>query len=246
MVPERGSEPERLRKPGVVDVLPVELVEPLIARHEKELRGLRLELEQAQRDAAAAERRLHAHAAAAVYDDAFEAAVLAHVARSVSSIEHRSDDVAAPGVKGTSGSAAFVSPPEMSPTIGENPPARRGASAEPPGRGQRSSSSPDPRAVVVDRNRPRTVVVDRDRPVEAAPISDPPPVRTGVSGGLGAEPRMVLPSRGSLPGPDQTGAPGDGRARRRHSGRTTGMSARLLIQAGVIVVIVALLLLKLG
>ncbi len=249
-----------LPKPGIVDVLPVETVEPLIARHEEELRAMRLELADAVREAEAAEQRLKAHPAAAVFDDAFEADVLAHVARSVATVG--SDPLEG------AGRHTMAVPPEATPAgtphdagLGHDvaPEGTAGPLVEPTGESAPRPSPPPPparpRTVVVDRGAPRTVVVDRNRPVAAQPPPPPPPPPP-------SQPARSLPVSASDPGAeqyitaqanegsldaDQKGsARGRGRTGTTRNGHTSRLPARLLIQAGVVIVIVALLLLKLG
>ncbi len=238
-MPEGMAPDEPLPKPDIVDVVPVETVEPLMARHEEELRALRLELEEALRSAETAERRLSAHPAAAVYDDAFEGQVLAHVSRSVSELEHGPgvDTAAAltatshpaPGNAGRTPSpaAAISFPTHTEPTV-DQPPMVPG-----------TSPSPRPRTVVVDRGLPRTVVVDRNAPPTRT-LTPPPPTPTTPPVSVadpGAEEYVTC--KASLAA-DEGGRP------KRQSGRTSKVPARLLIQAGVVIVIIALVLLKLG
>jgi hypothetical protein len=219
--------------PGIVDVVPVETVEPLVSRHERELVSMRRELEEAVREAEAAEERLNRHPAAAVYDDAFEADVLAHVAQSLSTV--RRGPLA--GTAGGAGEAARTAAvPEQAappPPVFEAPPVRRAAA--PPGVA---------RTVVVDRSAPRTVVVDRRGPADRSRESSPPPPPSPsvLAGDPGAE--QFISSQANV----QTPAKAE---RKRRSGKTKGhraarLSSRVLIQAGVVVVIVALLLLKLS
>jgi hypothetical protein len=86
-VPDDPSSERRIPAPGLVEVLSVETVEPLVTRHEQELAALRLELADALHEAEAAEQRLARHPAAAIFDDAFEADVLAQVAESLSTVQ---------------------------------------------------------------------------------------------------------------------------------------------------------------
>jgi hypothetical protein len=248
VVPEHSSAGSRPPKPGIVDVVPVELVEPLIARHEEELRALRLELEQALREADEAEHRLNTHPAAAVYDETFEAEVLAHVARSVATVEHRPDTVTTPGLSEAMRSAPVNTGGGVAPRPVLSPDTPVIPRVEPPTRAPGSPPTPGPRTVVVDRSRPRTVVVDRSRPVAEAPPSAPPP--TGPSAAMsdtGADTYItVTGTREPLLEVDRKGPDGIGGPPKRRSGRTTKIPARLLIQTGVVIVIVALLLLKLG
>jgi hypothetical protein len=218
--------------PGVVDILPAETVEPLLAHHQQDLHALGLELEEASREAEAAERRLGQHPAAAVYDDAFEARVLAHVAQSISNVQGRGDGVVADrneGVRFAPGNR----PPDPPTAAVEG----SGSSADPvvevPDRASEPTARPAPRTVVVDRGAPKTVVVDR-RP--------PPPPASAAAPSAGAEP-VVSPE----PASKSRGKTREKRRERKTKGhRLQQLPARLLIQAGVVVVIVALLLLKLS
>ena len=235
--PTQGGSPP---VPGIVDVVPVETVEPLVSRRERELVSMRRELEEALREAEAAEQRLNRHPAAAAYDDAFEADVLAHVAKSLST--SRSGRTAGPAEG--AGEPFMASPENRSgPVVQENlaqptlvfeaPPVRR--VPPPPGVA---------RTVVVDRSAPRTVVVDRSGPSTKPRESSPPPPPTPSvrAGDPGAE--QFINSQANVQTPVTP-------ERKRRSRKTKGhrvarLSPRVLIQAGVVVVIVALLLLKLS
>jgi hypothetical protein len=248
-----------LPKPGIVDVLPVETVEPLIARHEHELRAMRLELADALREAEVAEQRLMAHPAAAVFNDAFEADVLAHVARSVATVGSDPPEragrhtMAMPPEATPAGSPHDVGPghdvvPEVA-TVAPGPLVEPMAEPAPP-----PSAPPPParpRTVVVDRGAPRTVVVDRTRPAAAPPPPPPPPQPARSlpvsASDPGAEQYITAQANeGSLDADQKGSARGRGRTGTARNGHTSRLPARLLIQAGVVLVIVALLLLKLG
>jgi hypothetical protein len=136
-----------------------------------------------------------------------------------------------------------VSPPPVTgSTTAVNP------RVEPTPRAPSSPPPPGPRTTVVDRSRPRTVVVDRNRPVTEGPPSGLLPASTSASvPSAGAETHITLPAkRESFVDADASGSEGRGRPPKRKSGRATKIPARLLIQTGVVIVIVALLLLKLG
>jgi len=240
-------------KPGVVDILPVETVEPLVERHERELRGLRLELEDALRQAEVAEQRLNAHPAASVFDDKFEANVLASVERNISNVNSGGSNaaprlidtrppppppptVSSAEVQTAQGTSEKIAEPTIAvPTVAVPRP-----SADP--------SAPRPRTVVVDRGAPRTVVVDRGR----APAPPPPPTTTPPPPVYAADPGAeqfinAQANKESAVDIGQNGTAGDRKSTRKSkAGRASRLPARLLIQAGVIIVIVALLLLKLG
>jgi len=249
---------DRLPKPGIVDVLPVETVEPMMARHEEELRAMRGELEVALREAEAAEERLNRHPAAVVFDDAFETEVLAQVARSVATVQQDASQASAPSLVGSTPPAPVGSPGDTT-TAGATPapvPATTvvNPAFEPPRRPSAASPTDRPRTVVVDRSAPRTVVVDRGRASSAVspPSTTPSPPRnpsTSVSAAdPGAEQFITAQAEGGAQGEADRKASvrQRGGARRTRNGHTSRLPARLLIQAGVIMVIVALLLLKLG
>lgn len=247
-----------LPKPGIVDVLPVETVEPLITRHEEELRAMRLELADAVREAEVAERRLKTHPAAAVFDDAFEANVLAHVSRSVATMGSDPNE-------GAGGHTMAVTPQSIPAEPHHDVGTRHdvtpeggpgaGPLVEPTGESATRPSPPPPppparpRTVVVDRGAPRTVVVDRNRPAADAPPPPPQPAPSlPVSASdPGAEQYITAQANeGSLDADQKGSVRGRGRTRTARNGHTSRLPARLLIQAGVVIVIVALLLLKLG
>jgi hypothetical protein len=245
-------------KPGIVDIVPVETVEPLVERHERELRALRLELEDAQRQAEAAEQRLNSHPAAAVFDDNFEANVLASVDRSISHVKSGGSNAARPlvetrppppppphvslaDVQATPGSTQrIVEPTVANQTVVEPPLAAPPPTADP--------SSPRPRTVVVDRGVPRTVVVDRGRAPAPPPLATTAPPTSVYATDPGAEQFInAQANKESAVDTGQNGTAGDRKSTRKaKAGHASRLPARLLIQAGVIIVIVALLLLKLG
>jgi hypothetical protein len=243
-------------KPGIVDILPVETVEPLVERHERELRALRLELEDALRQAEAAEQRLNAHPAASVFDDEFEANVLASVERSISNVRNGGSN-AAPRLIDT----RPPPPPQPNVSLAEVPtaPGPSETVVEPKiveptivvPRPEADPSSPRPRTVVVDRGAPRTVVVDRGR-APAAPARPPPPTMAAPTSVYATDPGAeqfinAQANKESAVDAGQSGTAGDRKSTRKgKAGHGSRLPARLLIQAGVIIVIVALLLLKLG
>jgi hypothetical protein len=253
-VAESTQPEESPSKPSVVDVVPVEAVEPLMIRSESELRRMRLELAEALREAEAAEQRLRVHPAASVYDDAFEARVLAHVEGSVSNVGGGTDPTSTSGLIGAmarDGEGAPEPPPDSADRSGFT------RTEEGPQDPADPAASTRPRTVVVDRGRPRTVVVDRGAPVTPAssvPSPAAPPPRSAPPSAMpepvfasspGAERFITTQANvGPVIAEGQRGSNGS----RRHtkSGRVARLPARLLIQAGVIVVIIALLLLKLG
>jgi len=244
-------------KPDIVDVIPVETIEPLMARHERELGSMRLELEEALREAEAAEHALNTHPAAAVFDDAFEADVLAHVARSVADLRRDRSVMPTGGVPEP---AAPVGLPaerhgDMAPVADRNPETLVSPSIGSPGPASNTSSPPRPRTVVVDRGVSRTVVVDRGRPAEVpapTPPSAPPtpqPLSEPVfAADPGAEQYINWQAgKDSLVDANHNGSVPDRRGTRKTKGsHASRLPARLLIQAGVVIVIIALLLLKLG
>ncbi len=224
--------------PGIVDILPADTVEPLLAHHQQDLHALRLEHEEAFREAEAAERRLHQHPAADIYDDVFEARVMAHVARSISTVLGRGDEVVSdradaghfepenrrpdPPIAAVPSSGSSIDPVVEVPDVQESAPTPR----------------PAPRTVVVDRGAPRTVVVERRPP---PPTSLPPPgsvIGPATNGETVASSDPASKSRGKTRAKRQ--------ARKAKGHRLQQLPARLLIQAGVVVVIVALLLFKLS
>jgi hypothetical protein len=235
-----------LAKPGVVDVVPVAVVEPLIARCEEELTALRRQLEETLQEAEEAEKRLSVHAAAAMYSESFEAEVLAHVARGLSTLTpgHDQDNVhiETPVVQtslhpsqGEKGTTPVVSEPSA--TFSGRPP--------------NPESSTRPRTVVVDRGRPRTTVVDRGGPKVDIPSSDPAPPQPMEPPVLVSSPDaaqyITLQASEVVPDSDQnTPVKGDKTELTKKSGKSSKVPALLLIQVGVAVVVVALLLLKLG
>jgi len=242
-------------KPDIVDVIPVETIEPLMARHERELRSMRLELEEALREAEAAEHALNTHPAAAVFDDAFEADVLAHVARTVADLGRDRTviptvpDPAAPGRLPAEGHD------DMVPVADRNPETLVSPSIGSSGPVSNASSPPRPRTVVVDRGAPRTVVVDRGRPAQgpaptppSAPPTPSPPSEPVFAADPGAEQYINWQaSKDSLVDANHNGTVPDRRGSRKTKGsHASRLPARLLIQAGVVIVIIALLLLKLG
>jgi hypothetical protein len=178
--------------PEGADVLPAATVDPLVAHHQAELQALRQELEEALRQADEAEHRLRANPTAAVFDDAFEATVMASVARLVAGA---TDLDAAPATPPVTGRDEAVSHEPVRPS--EPAPAR-------------------PRTTVVNRGTPRTVVVDRSGSTSAPPAGPP-----AVSDTLDA---------GTKPAKD----------------RATRIRGRLLILAGIVVILVALVLLKIS
>jgi hypothetical protein len=242
-------------KPGIVDIVPVETVEPLIANHERELRVLRAELEEALRVAERAEQDLRTHPAAAVFDDAFEEDVLAHVARSVAEVTLQGRDFPTVGRRETAGSV-----PVAAEAHGGGAPEADASSETPvnplassPRQASNQSSPPRPRTVVVDRGAPRTVVVDRGSPegttsspiptpiapLPAAPVFAADPVAEQYINWQASQDAPVEASR--------NGAASDRRGTRGAKGsHASRLPARLLIQAGVVIVIIALVLLKLG
>jgi hypothetical protein len=248
-------------KPGIVDIVPVETVEPLIERHERELKALRLELDDALRQAEAAEQRLNVHPAASVFDDEFEVKVLASVERSISSVRSGGGNEAHPVIETrpppppppTVSSAEVRTAPDSSEHVGE-PRIVEPTVVEPTVVVPRPSADPSstrPRTVVVDRGAPRTVVVDRGR-APAAPAPPPPPTTTPPTSVYAADPGAeqfinAQANKESNVGAGQNGTVGDRKSTRKgKAGHSSRLPARLLIQAGVIIVIVALLLLKLG
>lgn len=229
--------------PGVVDVVPAETVDPLVSQHERELAEMRRQLEEALREAEAAEQHLGLHPAAAAYDDAFEADVLAHVAKSLSTLKTGLTG-AAPG-----GTETFTATPSVRPTPeGGHGPAPNPSVVEPPPERRPPPPPGAARTVVVDRGAPRTVVVDRGapstKPREPSPSSAPPPPAAAsvLAGDPGAE-QFISAQANSETG-EKLGRKRRGRKAKGH--RLARMPARVLIQAGVVVVIVALLLLKLS
>jgi hypothetical protein len=239
-VPDDPLSDNRTPVPGIVDVLSVETVEPLVARHEEELAALRLELEDALREAEAAEQSVNRHPAASVFDDAFEADVLARVAESLAKVDGSGDQ----------GVADTVSAPEAAASLARGTPAP--SASDSPAPAVVDSSAPEsspgssvrPRTVVVDRGSPRTprtVVVDRGRPSSGPSPPPPPPVAPVLVGDLGAA--QLVDAQASAQAPASV--------RKRKGGKKKGnllarLPARIFIQAGVIIVIVALLMLKLA
>jgi hypothetical protein len=217
-------------RPGVVDVMSPDVVEPLVARHEQELKALRLELEQATKDADAAEQRVRQNPLASVYDADFEAGVLDYLARSVANIT----TVPAPGWSTTSDAQRSASPP----VVADDQSAQSPSSS--------SSSPARPRPVSGEGGRPRTTVVRRGGPVANATPPSPPTAAaaTGHSEDIAVSP-VVTPDPVA-----STGSVGAGRietqAKKRSAGGASRVPARLLIQVGVVIVVLALLLLKLG
>ena len=258
---EPGASPPR---PDVVDIVPVSAVAPLMARHEEELRGLRRQLEEARSEAEAAEGRLRAHpAAAAVFDDDFEARVLSHLHWSIS---HLDSAATGPAAGRTVGRVRSVLPAEES---DRSPLTTEGdrlvfptPTVEPPRPAQDAARRP--RTVVVDRGQPRTVVVERGGqgvapppvpfvapPPAPSPPPPAPPADTAVQTVFAASPEaeQFITSEANRTSVLESNEVDDGR--RRRTRRTKGGSAakipsRLLIQVGVVVVVVALLLLKIG
>jgi hypothetical protein len=100
----------------------------------------------------------------------------------------------------------------------------------------------------VDRGAPRTVVVDRNAPSHKArppspPVTAPPPPGTGVLAGDPAAKQFISAQADA----ETEAASGRKRRGRKSKGhRVARLPARVLIQAGVVVVIVALLMLKLS
>jgi hypothetical protein len=252
-----------------VEFLPVETVEPLVERHERELRDLRLELDDALRQADAAEQRLNAHPAAAVFNDEFEANVLGSVERSISAVRAGGSPIV-PGLIDTrpppppppnapeAEMALAASQTIAEPKIAVSPVEEPTIAMPRPGT---DPSSPRPRTVVVDRGAPRTVVVDRGAPrtvvvdrggAPAAPAPPPPSTTTASTPVYAADPGAeqfinAQANKDSAVDAGQSGGAGDRKsARKAKAGHASRLPARLLIQAGVIIVIVALLLLKLG
>jgi hypothetical protein len=235
-VPDDLSSDNRTPVPGIVDVLSVETVEPLVSRHEQELAALRLELADALREAEEAEQSLNRHPAASVFDDTFEADVLAQVAESLSTVKGTGDQAAAAdSVRGPQA----VSPGDGGTQVSSDNDSPLEAVVDPPRKESGPGSSAVPRTVVVNRGTPRTVVVDRGRPSSGPP----PPVGPAVlAGDPGAAQFVNSQANAEAPAPT---------ARRRRGRKGKGnllarLPAGVLIQAGVVVVIVALLLLKLA
>jgi len=235
-VPDQLSPDKRTPRPAVVDVLSVETVEPLVARHEQELAALRLELEEALREADAAEQSLNRHPAASVFDDTFEADVLAHVAESLSTVKGA----------GVRASSTDRGPGPRAVTLGQSVTQVSSDSDSPfatvvaaPGPSSGPVAPAPPRTVVVNRGAPRTVVVDRGRPSSGPP--PPPPAAPAVlAGDPGAAQFVSSQANAEAPATRKR------RGRKGKGNLMTRLPAGVLIQAGVVVVIVALLLLKLA
>jgi len=251
-VSDQSTPGDRLPKPGIVDVLPVETVEPMMARYEEELRAMRHELDVALREAQAAEQRLNMHPAAAVFDDSFEDEVLAHVTRSVATIGQDANQGSAPSLAGAFRPAPVESHGETTPA-GVTTDTIVNPTVEPSRRPSAPPPSDRPRTVVVDRGAPRTVVVDRSAAASAVSPPSPPPPPPGPSVSVsaadpGAEQFITAQAdrESRVPAGPKAAVRERGGARRTRNGHTSKLPARLLIQAGVIIVIVALLLLKLG
>lgn len=220
-----GDSPSR---PTAIEVLTDAVVEALMARHEAELDALRLELDEALRVAALAERRLDAHPAAAVIDETFEIEVLARIALNTSEVEQvkslarnrAPETVALLGEAGQSGSEPSREP---------EPPAHTDY-YDPITDARTELNQLAPSASTL--NHPRTVVVSR--PPVTGPSASEAPIPAFVSApdlGATSETQAQVPrSRRSV----------------TRAGWTTRLPPRLLIQVGVVVVIVALILLKLG
>jgi hypothetical protein len=225
-------------RPDAVDVLPVEVVEQLMARHEEELDALRLELDAARRDADVAEARLSRHPAATVYDDTFEAKVLAHLARSIAHLDTEPDSDAESGTK--TGGPAWVTPIVTSPPGDPKPPVISPPPPIPPPPPPAPATAPPPAT-----------------PLPPPPVPPPPPAAVPavsqtprVEASLTTEAHREEPADADGGGPVRRGSGGAVTRRRgaskAHARRAPRIPALLLIQVGVAVVVVALLLLKLG
>lgn len=243
-------------RPVALEVVTDAEVEALVVRHEAELKGLRLELEEALRAAAVAERRLNAHPAAVVIDQTFEIEVLAQTALRTSEVERYN----APAREREIGTAVDeAEPPALEPR-GETQPASLGNGHDPVTEVEIGSKKAARLATTA--KRPRTVVVTRPAPIgscadvvgRSAPVDrsepeslDPVTVEKATTAAATGEPTTAFVST-----PDISAAfwHESEVSRPRGSDGPAGLLARipsrLLIQLGVAIVVVALLMLKLG
>ncbi len=269
-----GGSPVR---PDLAEILPVAVVEALVARSEGELRTMWLELQEIAGSAESAERRLKANRVAAVYDDAFESDVLAYVRRVVEPEAAdrlslaASDSAAIPPAWANGRSSAVegaLPPPPVVPSAPvASPPPPPPPPPGPPG-GSPSDGAPTGQVQATPRSspKPRTTVVDRghrpSEPTHASPSAPPPPSDTHPpwptqpsSATTPPPPPPVVAEFGN-PLPAWAVSPALGNAPSVSSGSiaipaqehgwTSRIPARLLMQVGLVMVVAALLLLKLG
>ena len=207
-----GGSPVR---PDLAEILPVAVVEALVARSEGELRTMWLELQEIAGSAESAERRLKANRVAAVYDDAFESDVLAYVRRVVEPEAAdrlslaASDSAAIPPAWANGRSSAVegaLPPPPVVPSAPvASPPPPPPPPPGPPG-GSPSDGAPTGQVQATPRSspKPRTTVVDRghrpSEPTHASPSAPPPPSDTHP-------PWPTQPSSATTPPPPPPSSP---------------------------------------
>ena len=254
------SGPERSPvRPDLAEILPVAVVEALVTRSESELRAMWHELQETVIAAESAEQRLKANRVAAVFDDVFERDVLTYVSRVLGPETAERASVAAPD-------RALIPPPwsngHSSPVEGAPPPpppaaavpsAPLGSPPPPPPvpstPGVGSTDGPPaapPRSPPPSSAKPRTVVVDRSHRAAEPTIGTSPP--TASSAPVVIDPGTPLPTWSVSPalGDAHGGSAGAIAIPAPEHTWTSRIPARLLMQVGLVLVVAALLLLKLG
>jgi hypothetical protein len=249
-----GGSPVR---PDLAEILPVAVVEALVARSEGELRTMWLELQEIVGSAESAERRLKANRVAAVYDDAFESDVLAYVRRVVepeaadrlSLTTPDSPVIPSAWANGhSSGVEGALPPPPVVPSapVASPPPPPPPPPGPPGGLPSGGASTGQVQATPRSSPKPRTTVVDRGHrpaePTHATPSAPPPPPPVVAEFG-NPLPAWAVPS---ALGNAQSDSSGSIAIPAHEHGWTSRIPARLLMQVGLVMVVAALLLLKLG
>ena len=216
-------------RPAAVEIMPVDEVAAITARHDELINSLERELVVALQEADAAEARLREHPAARVIDDDFEAFVIWATESQVVEISrddaHPESPPAAPMIDVESRIAPTPRPPADPPTVLATPVAAPTPDSAPPRAG---------------RTTGRTTVVSR--PGSTPP---PPPVAPAVAPAPPAATQAPAPTEKFW---DDGRTNGSSRASRlqRDRGRIASLPSTLMLQAGAVIVIVALLVLKLG
>jgi len=249
-------------RPHTADVLPAATVEQLAARSERELEELRHELEVLLREADAAEQRLAANPIASMYDEAFEADVLARTyaitqAGPAVQIDATRESLQPPQDGASTARHALdlfsLVPPMHSPSTSN------GTLNPPPASSSELSSLRRPRTVVVDRSHPSA---DSAPTVPPSSLPPPPDVSSAYAPAIGLQNGASTAASFEFSAPvvdPQSDAPPPARFDERvflspgtdvrlaeDGPQARKLGARLSIYVGVIVVIAALIILKFG
>ena len=261
-------------RPAAVEIVSGEVVEALFTRYETEISALRLELEEAIRVVRLEEERLNAHPAAAIIDDAFETEVLAQVGLSVYGVtpgspitsEETRETEELPEWTGRRVELATEREPlerdqlpewtgrrvemaiERDPL--ENPRAGISQDAQVDRQARAEPVSDKPRTIVTRPRNASAGTAEHVGPSSTSTTSTPSSLgQTDLLLTKAAAPAAVLPAASELERTSEVPAARSSQALRSQQttrGLLTRLPNRLLLQAGVIIVVVALLLLKLG